>query len=81
MRRSALCAMLSALVQLFLIPEVTSCEVDVNGCSIPGDLPFFYKKKFKPACDIHDVCYFCVKLTSFSYLKRDYFKFMGLILA
>ena len=67
MRRSALCAMLSALVQLFLIPEVTSCEVDVNGCSIPGDLPFFYKKKFKPACDIHDVCYFCVKLTSFSY--------------
>ena len=36
------------------------CYVHVNGCSIPGDLPFFYKKKFTPACNKHDVCYGCV---------------------
>ncbi|KAM7441634.1 hypothetical protein ABFA07_009281 [Porites harrisoni] len=59
MRLSALCAVLSLLVVFFLIPEVTSCYVKVNGCSIPGDLSFFYKTKFRLACDKHDVCYYC----------------------
>ncbi|XP_031560283.1 uncharacterized protein LOC116296404 [Actinia tenebrosa] len=35
------------------------CRVQVNGCSIPGNLPFLYKKKFTPACNKHDVCYSC----------------------
>ncbi|CAH3016052.1 unnamed protein product, partial [Porites evermanni] len=65
MRLSALCVVLSLLVVFFLIPEVTSCYVKVNGCSIPGDLSFFYKTKFRLACDKHDVCYYCVRLISF----------------
>ena len=69
MRLSALCAVLSLLVVLFLIPDVTSCYVEENGCSIPGDLPFFYKTTFRPACNKHDVCYYCVRL-NFFFLKK-----------
>ena len=65
MRLSALCAVLSLLVVFFLIPEVTSCDVKVNGCSIPGDLSFFYKTTFRLACNKHDVCYYCVRLIFF----------------
>ncbi|CAH3153867.1 unnamed protein product [Porites lobata] len=35
------------------------CPIKTNGCSVPGRLPFFYKKTFTPACDKHDVCYSC----------------------
>jgi len=28
-----------------------------NGCSIPGNLPFLYKRTFTPACNEHDRCY------------------------
>ena len=38
------------------------CYIKTNGCSIPGDLPFFYKKPFTPACVSHDVCYSCVRI-------------------
>ena len=76
MRLSALCAVLSLLVVFFLIPEVTSCYVKVNGCSIPGDLSFFYKTKFRLACDKHDVCYYCVRLIFFLKKKRGYCKCM-----
>ena len=70
MRTTALCAVLSLLVVLFSTTEVNSCYVKANGCSIPGNLPFFYKRTFKPACDKHDVCYYCVRLAaSFSYYK------------
>ena len=69
MRIASLCAVLSLLVVLFSTTEVNSCYVKANGCSIPGNLPFFYKRTFKPACDKHDVCYYCVRLASFSYYK------------
>ena len=70
MRTTALCTVLSLLVVLFSTTEVNSCYVKANGCSIPGNLPFFYKRTFKPACDKHDVCYYCVRLAaSFSYYK------------
>ncbi|CAH3016053.1 unnamed protein product, partial [Porites evermanni] len=59
MRIASLCALLSLFVVLFSTTEVTSCYVKTNGCSIPGDLPFAYKATFKPACDKHDVCYYC----------------------
>ena len=32
----------------------------VNGCSIPYDLPYFYKDVFEPDCNKHDICYACV---------------------
>ncbi|XP_061181146.1 uncharacterized protein LOC133189763 [Saccostrea echinata] len=35
------------------------CSYKANGCSIPGNLPFFYKRTFKPACNMHDQCYKC----------------------
>lgn len=35
-----------------------------NGCSIPGNLPFPYKRYFNKACNKHDVCYACVSLSS-----------------
>ena len=38
----------------------SNCPVIMNGCSIPGDLPFVYKELFTPACNKHDVCYYCV---------------------
>ncbi|KAK3086183.1 hypothetical protein FSP39_014823 [Pinctada imbricata] len=31
----------------------------VDGCSIPLDLPFFFKDYFTSACNKHDVCYDC----------------------
>lgn len=42
--------------------DIKSCvhEKYVNGCTIPLKKPFFYKNAFTPACDKHDVCYFCV---------------------
>ena len=38
------------------------CPIKHNGCSVPGGLPFFYKKTFTPACVKHDVCYACVRI-------------------
>ena len=38
------------------------CSIKHNGCSVPGGLPFFYKKTFTPACVKHDVCYACVRI-------------------
>ncbi|XP_059164868.1 uncharacterized protein LOC131947645 [Physella acuta] len=35
------------------------CRYDVDGCSIPFGLPFFYKGLFTPSCDRHDICYHC----------------------
>ncbi|KAL4238249.1 hypothetical protein ACF0H5_002962 [Mactra antiquata] len=37
------------------------CDVQpyVNGCSIPANLPYFYKDVFRPDCNKHDVCYGC----------------------
>jgi len=32
---------------------------DVDGCSIPGGLPYFDKKTFTPSCNRHDICYHC----------------------
>ena len=54
----------AVLLFLSLDPEVMSdsnCYIESNGCSVPGNLPFFYKKTFTPACVKHDVCYFCVR--------------------
>lgn len=34
----------------------------VNGCSIPFGMDFFYKERFKSACNKHDHCYNCVRV-------------------
>lgn len=51
------------VLMLSLSPQETSAKrkpcVKFNGCSVPGGLPFFYKKTFTPACNKHDVCYSC----------------------
>ena len=55
-----------ALIVLILFAEglfaISECGAHghVNGCSVPGDLPYFYKDHFKPACNKHDICYGCV---------------------
>ncbi|XP_046353078.2 conodipine-P2-like [Haliotis rufescens] len=36
-----------------------SCASRSNGCSIPYNLPYFFKTRFTPSCDKHDVCYEC----------------------
>ncbi|XP_046578289.1 conodipine-P3-like [Haliotis rubra] len=45
------------------VVSVTSSGVcaryDVNGCSTPLRLPFFFKTTFTPACNRHDMCYRC----------------------
>ncbi|CAH3116095.1 unnamed protein product, partial [Porites lobata] len=50
--------MLLSLADQKVIPN-QECYIKTNGCSIPGDLPFFYKKPFTPACVKHGVCYSC----------------------
>ncbi|KAL9975618.1 hypothetical protein ACROYT_G012801 [Oculina patagonica] len=53
---------ITLLLMLSINPEVTSvsgCKIVTNGCSVPGDLPFIYKKTLTPACVKHDVCYTC----------------------
>ncbi|XP_046565315.1 conodipine-P3-like [Haliotis rubra] len=51
------------LVAVFaaVLTEVTSqsCASHSNGCSIPFNLPYFFKNRFTPSCDKHDVCYAC----------------------
>lgn len=53
------------LLLLSMSWEVTStsdCKINANGCSVPLGLPAPYKKTFTPACNKHDVCYYCVSL-------------------
>ncbi len=45
-------------------------ESHVNGCSVPLNSPFPYKKVFEPACHKHDVCYRCV--STFLYICNMY---------
>lgn len=45
------------------------CET--NGCSIPGNLPFPYKRFFKSACNKHDICYSCGQRYSWTRLQCD----------
>ncbi|XP_078368170.1 uncharacterized protein LOC144651964 [Oculina patagonica] len=47
------------LLMLSLNLEEVEARCYPNGCSIPGNLPFFYKRRFTPACNKHDVCYAC----------------------
>ncbi|CAH3042284.1 hypothetical protein pdam_00017255 [Pocillopora damicornis] len=42
-----------------------------NGCSIPFNLPYFYKKRFTPACNKHDVCYACGESNKWSRYQCD----------
>ena len=53
---------LGALLMLWLNLEEVEARCYVNGCSIPGNLPYFYKRRFTPACNKHDVCYACVRI-------------------
>ncbi|XP_046565314.1 conodipine-P3-like [Haliotis rubra] len=61
------------LVAVFaaVLTEVTSqsCASHSNGCSVPLDLPYFFKSRFTPSCDKHDVCYSCAVL--FHKTKED----------
>ncbi|PVD21309.1 hypothetical protein C0Q70_19482 [Pomacea canaliculata] len=47
------------------------CTDHSNGCSIPGNLPFFYKATFTPSCDRHDVCYRCGAMAGISRSQCD----------
>ena len=61
--------MLLPLLGVALFPPSQAedvCAQHSNGCSIPGDLSFFYKDFFKPSCDRHDACYGCVRSPSTS---------------
>jgi len=51
--------------------RIDICMNKTNGCSIPWDIPFPYKTYFKPACDMHDICYECGVDFGISRLKCD----------
>ncbi|KAL9975641.1 hypothetical protein ACROYT_G012824 [Oculina patagonica] len=56
--RTTIFLVLGVLLMFSLNLEVEAyCQT--NGCSIPGNLPYFYKRRFTPACNKHDVCYAC----------------------
>ncbi len=66
---------LISLASMFILPAESSCISDqhINGCSVPFKGNFPYEKRFKPACDRHDVCYRCV-----SYIRIPCFVFKKL---
>ena len=54
---------LSMLLLLAATTEIAStCDLKPNGCSIPAKYKKWvgWKGTFTPACNKHDVCYFCV---------------------
>ena len=53
---------ISKIMAVFINFLISDGSFTPNGCSIPGNLPFFYKKTFKPACDNHDRCYHYVSM-------------------
>ncbi|KAL4235789.1 hypothetical protein ACF0H5_004179 [Mactra antiquata] len=57
------CFVLASLAVVFWTNQVNgyTCNSNphVNGCSIPGDLPYFYKNVFNSDCNKHDICYAC----------------------
>ena len=67
--KTTILAVLGLLLILALKLEVEAgCET--NGCSIPGNLPFPYKRYFIRACNKDDVCYACVRLSSVLCYKK-----------
>ncbi|KAK6165428.1 hypothetical protein SNE40_022356 [Patella caerulea] len=50
---------ISCLLALLVVElvDAQSCHTHSNGCSDPFNMAF--KRRFKPACDKHDVCYSC----------------------
>uniref|UniRef100_K1Q895 Conodipine-M alpha chain n=1 Tax=Magallana gigas TaxID=29159 RepID=K1Q895_MAGGI len=65
-------AILSIFTLPFLFPFIVvgqncneAIEGWVNGCSIPFGIDFFYKERFKLACNKHDHCYNCARHADF----------------
>lgn len=67
------------ILSIFTLPCLFSCIVVgqncneaiegwVNGCSIPFGIDFFYKERFKLACNKHDHCYNCVRIPMYIFL-------------
>ncbi|XP_060080246.1 conodipine-P1-like [Ylistrum balloti] len=52
-------AAISILIKLSVAVNPCTNNTHSDGCSIPGDLPFFYKETFTPNCNQHDICYYC----------------------
>ncbi|XP_041377133.1 conodipine-P1-like [Gigantopelta aegis] len=57
---------MSSLFYICVFVGIVACAaaLDCNhgvtdGCSIPLGMPFFYKSRFRHACDKHDICYHC----------------------
>ena len=57
--RSLLLVAVLSVVAIGMNSDV--CGSHADGCSIPLNLPFFYKDTFRSACDHHDICYGCVR--------------------
>ncbi|XP_061188361.1 uncharacterized protein LOC133196491 [Saccostrea echinata] len=47
-----------------------SIEGWVNGCSVPLGIDFFFKEKFRSACNKHDHCYNCAQHSNFQKTRR-----------
>ena len=65
MKTAVIAVYIFGLLFLFSLeqPEVASnknCFLNTDGCSIPLNLYFVYKKTFTPAYNRHGVCYNCV---------------------
>ncbi|XP_041373937.1 conodipine-P2-like [Gigantopelta aegis] len=60
MLKEALLFLIVSLAVVVITEARGRCDRNgADGCSIPGKLPFFYKKRFKAACNKHDICYYC----------------------
>ncbi|VDI13923.1 Hypothetical predicted protein [Mytilus galloprovincialis] len=56
----SLVTVLSLCVLPLIAAETCQSNPYINGCSLPFHMPFFYKQKFTPSCNLHDMCYKCV---------------------
>eukprot|EP00105_Crassostrea_gigas_P000665 XP_011412561.1 PREDICTED: uncharacterized protein LOC105317577 [Crassostrea gigas] len=52
-------ALILSSVSGLVFAQTCDFPVWTNGCSVPLNLPFFYKDKFTTACNHHDMCYHC----------------------
>eukprot|EP00745_Piridium_sociabile_P034831 TRINITY_DN60154_c0_g3_i1.p1 TRINITY_DN60154_c0_g3~~TRINITY_DN60154_c0_g3_i1.p1 ORF type:complete len:148 (+),score=12.05 TRINITY_DN60154_c0_g3_i1:93-536(+) len=74
-RASAAVAVLVAVGMFLMAVPVAeaqdACANHADGCSIPWGLNFFYKRKFTPSCNRHDICYGCGAAYGFSRSSCD----------
>uniref|UniRef100_A0A7M5VGM2 Conodipine-M alpha chain n=1 Tax=Clytia hemisphaerica TaxID=252671 RepID=A0A7M5VGM2_9CNID len=65
------CVICSSWAQDGALADNSKCERQLDGCSVPLNIPFPYKQFFHTACLKHDVCYRCGKVYNWTRNECD----------